>query len=187
VYATLIESALVAYDTVLPPLSNTEREAYYAESKTIAALFGIPREALPVDRSGFEAYSRAMLTSDMLGVNALSREMAHRVLHGRGSWVPVPDWYRALTAASMPERLLSEFALEYGKREKDAADRARGRLAKIYRRAPATLRFVGPYQEAKARLLARRVNVLTRISNRFWMGQPRMMFAEPERLRKATE
>jgi uncharacterized protein (DUF2236 family) len=180
VYATLIESALLAYDSVLPPLSNTEREAYYTESKTMAALFGIPPAALPGDWSGFEAYNRAMLTSDRLGVNALSREMAHRVLYGRGSWVPVPEWYRALTAASMPERLRSEFALEYGKREEDAAARARGRLAKIYPRTPAVLRFVGPYQEANARLLARPVNTLTRTSNRFWMGQPRMMFAEPE-------
>jgi hypothetical protein len=111
--------------------------------------------------------------------------MAHRVLHGRGSWVPVPDWYRALTAASMPERLRGEFALEYGKREEDAAARARGRLAKIYCRAPEALRFVGPYQEAKARLLARRVNALTLTSNRFWMGQPRMMFAETERFGKS--
>jgi uncharacterized protein (DUF2236 family) len=66
VYATLIESALLAYDSVLPPLSLTEREAYYTESKTLAALFGIPPAALPVDWSRFEAYSRAMLTSDML-------------------------------------------------------------------------------------------------------------------------
>jgi uncharacterized protein (DUF2236 family) len=186
VYATLIESALFAYDSVLPPLSHTEREAYYTQSKTLAALFGIPPEALPVDWSGFEAYSRAMLTSDMLGVNPLSRVMAHQVLHGRGSWVPVPDWYRALTAASMPERLRSEFALQYGKREEDAAARARERLAKFYRRAPAALRFVGPYQEANARLFARRVNVLTLASNRFWMGQSRMMFAQTERLGKAS-
>jgi len=181
VYATLLESALLAYDSVLPPLSSSERETYYTESKTLAALFGIPPAAMPVDWSGFEGYNRAMLTSDMLGVNALSREMADRLLHGRGSWVPVPDWYRALTAASMPERLRSEFALEYGKREENAAARARVRLANIYRRAPAVLRFVGPYQEAKARLLARRVNVLTLTSNRFWIGQPRMMFADPER------
>jgi uncharacterized protein (DUF2236 family) len=180
VYATLLESALLAHDSVLPPLSYTEREAYYTESKTLAALFGIPPAAMPVDWSAFEGYNRAMLASEMLGVNPLSREMAHRVLHGRGSWVPVPDWYRALTAASMPERLRGEFAMEYGRREEHAAARTRVRLAKIYRRAPAVLRFVGPYQEAKARLLARRVNALTRTSNRFWMGQPRMMFAETE-------
>jgi len=185
VYATLMESALLAYDSVLPPLSSTEREAYYTESKTLATLFGIPLAAMPVDWSAFEAYNRAMLTSDMLGVNALSREMAHRVLYGRGSWVPVPHWYRALTAASMPERLRNEFALEYAKREEHAAARARVRLAKIYPRAPGVLRFVGPYQEARARLLARRINALTRTSNRFWMGQPRMMFAENDPSGKA--
>jgi uncharacterized protein (DUF2236 family) len=180
VHATLLESAILAYNSVLPPLSPTEREAYYTESKTLAALFGIPPAAMPADWSAFEAYNQAMLTSDKLGVNALSQELAHRVLHGRGSWLPVPNWYRALTAASLPQRLRSEFALEYGKREQAAATRARERLAKIYRRTPAALRFVGPYQEAKARLLARPVNALTLTSNRFWMGQPRMMFAETQ-------
>jgi uncharacterized protein (DUF2236 family) len=176
VYATLIESALIAYNNVLPPLTSTDREAYYAETRTLAALFGIPSAAMPVDWSAFEAYTRNMLSSNTLGVNALSRELAHRVLHGRGSWFPVPAWYRALTAEAMPERLRTEFALQYGKPEQDAAARARQRLAKIYRRLPAALRFVGPYQEANARLHARPANVLTLASNRFWMGQPRMMF-----------
>ena len=83
-----------------------------------------------------------------------------------------------MTASLLPERLRNEFALEYGKREEETAARARERLAKLYRRTPAALRFVGPYQEANARLLGRRVNLLTRASNRFWMGQSRMMFAQ---------
>jgi uncharacterized protein (DUF2236 family) len=51
VYATLVESALLAYDSVLPPLSHGEREAYYAESKRMAALFGIPAAVLTVGTS----------------------------------------------------------------------------------------------------------------------------------------
>ena len=65
-----------------------------------------------------------------------------------------------------------------GSDEEDAAARARERLAKIYRHLPAPLRFVGPYQEANARLRNHRVNLITLTSNRFWTGQPRMMFAE---------
>ena len=149
VHATLVESALLAYDSVLPPLSNSEREAYYAESKTMAALFDIPPAALPVGWSGFEAYNRAMLTSNMLGVNALSQDMAHRVLHGRGSWVPVPGWYRALTAASMPEWLRREFSLAYGEREGRAAAKTRHRFARIYRQLPAVLRFGGPIRKRR--------------------------------------
>ena len=181
VFATLIESALKAYEIVLPPLSSFERETYYAESRTLAALFGIPAEALPADWTSFEAWMRAMLVSDALGVNTLSREMVHGILHGRGSWVPIPNWYRALTAASMPERFRGEFSLVYGEREERAAATARSWLPRIYRRLPASLRFVGPYQEAQNRLLGLRVNALTRASNRFWMGQSQMMFAKSDR------
>ncbi len=178
VYATLAESAVIAYESVLPPLSLAEKEAYYRESKTLAMLFGIPPNALPADWSAFEAYNRAMWASDTLGVNALSREMAHRVLRGRGSWVPVPQWYRALTASWMPERFRESFDLPYGNAERRAAVRAVHWLPHIYRRIPGSFRYVGPYREAQARLHHRSIGVLTRASNRFWMGQPKMLFAD---------
>lgn len=181
VYATLIDSAVLAYDSVLPPLTRDEREAYYAESKTLAALFGIPSSALPADWNAFESYMRGMLASELLGVNALSREMAYRILHGKGTWVPVPAWYRAFTVASLPARFRTEFSLTYGNREAAMATRARRGLPRIYRRLPDAARFVGPYQEATKRLSGRRINATTRLSNHFWMGQPRMMFAPPER------
>jgi uncharacterized protein (DUF2236 family) len=181
VYATLIDSALLAYESVLPPLSKSEREAYYAESKTMASLFGIPPTALPVNWPAFEAYVRTMLASDLLGVNALARELAQRLLHGRGSWVPVPHWYRALTAASMPECLRADFSLKYGEGEKLAAAKAQGWLPRIYLRLPKALRFVGPYQEAQSRLIGHRINAFTRACNQFWIGQPRMMFPESDR------
>lgn len=178
VYATLVESALLAYDAVLPALSGPERETYYSESKSMAALFGIPATGLPPDWHQFQIYIRDMLASDRLGVNALSRDMAHAVLRGQGSWLPVPRWYRALTTAWMPERFQREFSLPFGEREQHAAARASRWLPGTYPRLPATLRFVGPYQEAQRRLLGHRPGVLIRLSNRFWMGQPRMMFSQ---------
>jgi uncharacterized protein (DUF2236 family) len=178
VYATLIESALVAYSAVLPALSDDEREAYYRESKTMAALFGIPAAALPANWKDFEAYIAAMVESGELGVTSMSRDMAHRVLHGKGSWVPIPRWYRALTAEWVPERLRREFGLECGEQNRKSVARARERLPRLYRRLPAALRFAGPYREAQHRLAGTGVDVMTRASNRFWMGQTRMMFAE---------
>lgn len=178
VYATLVESGLMAYDCVLPPLSSQERELYYTESKKTAPLFGIRADGLPPDWEGFQRYTRDMCESEKLGVSALSREMAHRVLHGRGSWVPVPEWYRALTTAWMPGRLREEFGLAYGSKERDAAARAMDRLPRIYRRLPAMARFVGPYREAQARLRDRGPGPTVALSNRFWIGQSRMMFSE---------
>jgi len=150
VYATPIDSALLAYEIVFPLLSNSEREAYYAESKNMAALFGIPPTALPANWPAFEGYMRSMLASDMLRVGSLGRELAQRILHGRGSWVPVPHWYRALTTASMPERFRDEFSMAFGKPQNLAAAKARVWLPKIYRRLPEALRFVGPYRKRRA-------------------------------------
>jgi uncharacterized protein (DUF2236 family) len=180
VYATLIDSAVLAYESVLPPLTPCEREIYYAETKRFAALFGIPQQSLPSDWHAFEAYNRAMWASDALGVNKLSRDLGHVVLHGAGSRLNIPTWYRALTAAWMPERLREEFGLDFGEREKSAAARALRWHSRIYPRLPGALRFVGPYREACARLAGRKPGLLIQTSNRFWMGQPQTMFANPE-------
>lgn len=176
VYATLIESAVMAYESVLPPLTPEEREQYYDESRLVAALFGIPPDALPPDWTGFEAYCEGMLTSNRLGAGELARELADGVLHGRGSSIPVPDWYRALTAAWLPVRWREEFRLPFGRREQEAAVSAARRIRRVYPRLPGVVRFVGPYREACGRLRSRPPGIVTRLSNRFWMGQPEMMF-----------
>ena len=49
VHATLVETALMAHDLVLPKLSAEEREIYWAESRTFGALFGLTENDLPAD------------------------------------------------------------------------------------------------------------------------------------------
>jgi uncharacterized protein (DUF2236 family) len=177
VHATLVESAVLAYECVLGPLAPREREAYYEESKTLAALCGIPGSAMPADWDAFAVYCRAMAESDRLGVSDAARSMARSVLSGAGSWIRPPRWYRALTAMWLPERLRREFALQLGDGDRRAAERAARRLPGIYRRLPRAVRFVGPWHEAQARLGGRRAGVGARLSNRFWIGQPRMPFS----------
>ncbi len=177
VFATLVESAMLAYDCALPPLSPIARESYYADCKTLAGLFGIPPGSLPENWESFTAYNRDMHASNDLGVSETARRMAHDLLRGAGSWIRPPFWYRALTIEWLPERLRTEFALDFGVREQRAGARAHRRLPQIYRHLPASIRFVGPWHEAQARLANRRVNTLTRWSNRFWIGRPLLPFA----------
>ncbi len=174
VFATLIESALLAYECVLPPLTAAEREKYYAESKTMAALFGIPAHALPHDWQAFTAYSEKIVQSDALGASDRSRSLAQNVLRGAGSWVRPPLWYRALTASWLPPRFREEFDLEPDAVAWRAAARARLWLPRVYRVIPPSLRFVGPYQEAERRLDGRPAGATVRWSNRFWIGQPQL-------------
>jgi uncharacterized protein (DUF2236 family) len=178
VFATLIESAVMAYDAAMPPLTAGEREAYYAESKVLAGLFGMPADALPEDWNGFRAYIDEMTQSSRLGASRSARAMAHNILRGAGSWIRPPRWYRALTALWLPERIRSEFELEFEAADRRAAEGALRRLPGIYRRLPGPLRFVGPWHEAQARLKGRRGGLITRGSNRFWMGQARLPFGE---------
>ena len=178
VYATVVESAVLAYNSVLPPLTAAEREQYYAESKTLAGLFGIPISELPADWDAFLAYNRQMHASDELGVSRAAREMAHALLAGAGTWIHPPRWYRALTASWLPERFRTEFGLPLSAADKHASDRALRCLPVLYRRLPSAVRFAGPWHEANARLGQRPIGAATRLSNRFWIGQSLLPFRD---------
>lgn len=176
VYATLIESAMIAYECVLPPLSPNERARYYAESKLLAGMFGVPAEVLPADWSAFKAYVGEMVSSQALGVSDRARIMGERIMTGAGSWIPIPRWYRALTAEWLPPRFRYEFGMEYGNAQEASAQKAHRLLPRVYAKLPPGLRFVGPYQEAVARLNDRTPGFAARRSNSFWIGESQMPF-----------
>src|SRR5829696_2420007 len=104
VHATLVDTALVAYELVRPPLEPEMRERYYGESRRLGALFGIPTDA---------------------------QRIGLRVLSGAGR-VWVPGWYRDLTAALLPEPLRSAFELPFGEQERRRATRAMSLIRHIY-------------------------------------------------------
>src|SRR5947209_1558097 len=89
VHATLAETAIMAYALVLPALTQEQRELYYAESRLFAALFGLPREHLARDWTDFSAYTEAMTRSSTLTVTEQARAMAHRLLAGTDTWLPI--------------------------------------------------------------------------------------------------
>ncbi len=178
VYATLIESAVIAYECVLHPLTPEQREAYYAESKILAGLFGLPPDALPPNWSSFQAYVAEMCDSQALGVSDRSRFMAQRIMTGTGSWIHIPRWYRSLTTEWLPPRFREEFALIFGPEDQMRSQMAHRFLPRVYAKLPLSLRYVGPYLEAHARMSNRNPGLLVRRSNQFWIGQPRMPFAD---------
>jgi uncharacterized protein (DUF2236 family) len=170
VYATLIESAVEAH-ALLRPLTSQQRENYHRESHLFAALFGIPETSLSPDWAAFSAYAEAMTQSATLTVTPSARAMAHHLLAGADTWLPIPASYQALTAALLPPRVRDEFALRYGTTERRAVEKLISRLHRIYPLLPARLRYVGPYQEAAQRLAGKtQPDFLARICNRVWIG-----------------
>ena len=178
VYATLVESAVLAYESVLPPLQQNQLATYYEESRTLAGLFGLPPSALPRDWKSFLIYCREMEQSDALGVTNSAQIMGQRLLAGAGSWMRPPLWYRALTASWLPERFRHAFGLSYGPAEQNRQVRALRRLSRSYIHLPSAVRFVGPWHEAQARLNGKSPGPVGLASNRFWIGQYRMPFPD---------
>ncbi|MGY3239114.1 uncharacterized protein (DUF2236 family) [Bradyrhizobium sp. USDA 4472] len=175
VHATLVETALMAHDLVLPPFSAEERERYWVESRTFGALFGLTPNDLPADWSGFAAYTAAMTRSDTLTVSPAAREIAAQIFGGARPWLRPPRWYGALTASLLPERLRAGFGFELDPRDKRAADNALRWIKRVYPKLPDRLRYVGPYQEAQARLRGEaQPDWMTRCLNRAWIGRPQM-------------
>jgi len=175
VYATLIESALMAHDLVLPAVAAHERELYYAESRRFAALFGVPASALPPDWTGFAAYCEAVRQPGSLAASDAARAIAAEIFGGAGLWVQAPRWYKALTAQMLPPHLREAFEL----RDRDVDPRLAAQTItwarRLYPALPERLRHVGPYQEATARLAGRaRPDLATQLVNRLWIGQGSM-------------
>jgi uncharacterized protein (DUF2236 family) len=175
VHATLIDTALVAHGLVHPPLSAEDRERYWAEARLFAAFFGLPQDAMPQSWVDFAADNKRMWRSDVLTVSDQARGIAGAVLSGAGTRLPMPSWYRALTAGLLPVRLRDDFRLPYGESERRASERALAVLRRVYPWVPGRLRHVGPYHEARARLAGRRrPGMTTQLLNRLWIGRKSM-------------
>nr|WP_249806300.1 oxygenase MpaB family protein [Bradyrhizobium sp. 1] len=175
VHATLVETALMAHDLVLPPLSADDRERYWSESRTFGALFGLTGDDLPADWAGFAAYTAAMARSETLTVSPAAREIAAQIFGGARPWLRPPRWYRALTARLLPEPLRAGFGFELDERDTRSADNALTWIRRVYPKLPDRLRYVGPYQEAQARLRGEpQPDWMTRCLNRAWIGRPQM-------------
>ena len=168
VHATLVETALLAYELLLPPLNEQERETYYAESRVLAALYGIPADLLPRDWAAFAAYSAVMQNSNKLKVGVNAKNIADMLVE-QASYIP--KWYWLLSGQLLPPRLRKAFGLEADTAGLRIVDRAVNRLKRWYPLLPWRLRHVGPFQEAQARLLGRsNPDLPTQLFNVLWIG-----------------
>ena len=174
VHATLVETAMMSYGLLCPPLAPAEREQYWREAMRFARLFGIPHDMLPRDWDAFKAYTAGMMASETLTVSTAARDIARRIFSGEATLIGPPRWFTALTAEMLPERLRLAFDLPHGERERRSAARARVWLPRAYAMLPDRLRTVGPYQEAMARIRGNACPPFTRLLNRAWIGQPLM-------------
>jgi uncharacterized protein (DUF2236 family) len=144
VHATLVDSALAAYERFVGTLSARSRRAYYMQSRIAARLFRIPERLIPPTYDAFRAYVDEMVGGDTLAVGTAGRELAAAILAP-----PLPVGVRQIVGATglvtrglLPPRLRAEFGLPWSA----AADAALSTLAATSRALlpmlPSSLRFL---------------------------------------------
>jgi uncharacterized protein (DUF2236 family) len=114
VHATLIDSAMIAYDRFVRSLQPVEKVGYYDDSKKLACLFGIEEKFIPPSLTEFDQYMERMLTKGVLAVGPTARNLSQDILYAR-SWIfkPAGPPFRFVTAGLLPEKLREGYELKW--------------------------------------------------------------------------
>ena len=118
VHATLIDSAMVAYDLFVKPLAPDEKSRYYDDTKKLAYLFEIPDALVPPSLADFNGYMKRTLTGNEIAVGPTACALAGEILHPR-AWIlkPAGPLFRLITAGLLPGRLREAYGLSWNRRK----------------------------------------------------------------------
>jgi uncharacterized protein (DUF2236 family) len=133
VWATLVDSAVLAYGRCIAPLGADELEAYYAEQGRFAAACGVPDGAWPPTWAAFVAYRDAALHEECI-VGDDARRIARSVV--RPAFAPV----NLLTVGLLPALLRERYGLPWSARRERALDAALAALRVARPAVPVRLR-----------------------------------------------
>jgi uncharacterized protein (DUF2236 family) len=119
VHATLVDSALVTYETFVKPLSARERDDFFQESKLIGEVLGLPRDRFPARYPDFRRYVGEMVSRGEVQVTPLALELGRLVVRPRVLKLPGPVFVplEIVTAGLLPPELRDQYRLRWGRRE----------------------------------------------------------------------
>jgi len=153
VWATLVDTAEVAYTRWVRPFEPGEGERFYQEMTATAQFLGIPGDLLPPDRIAFGAYLDSVLDGDELGCTDTTLALARQVLWFRHRAVApaVVRIERALALATLDTRLLARLDLEPSPADERLGRHADTLLRDHYHRLPRWRTQLGPAYVAARR------------------------------------
>jgi uncharacterized protein (DUF2236 family) len=154
VHATLIDSAMVAYDIFVKPLAPDEKSRYYDDSKKLAYLFEIPERILPSSLVDFDSYMDQMLKGGEIAIGPTARTLAQEILFPR-PWIlrPAGPLFRLITAGLLPERLREGYRIGWDKRKEKTFRLLVNGIRRLLPLAPSPLRVVPNARAAEKRYL----------------------------------
>jgi len=142
VHATLVDSALLTYETFVKPLASDEREDFYQESKLIGELLLIPRAHFPERLRDFEAYVARMIDGGPVTVTDQARALGRLVLRPKLRLLPGPAMipFEVITAGLLPAALREQYGLRWGAAQRRAFRVAVAAVPRVVALTPPVLR-----------------------------------------------
>lgn len=153
VHATLVITALRAFDDFVGPVSDTVKAGYYEHYKVVGHLFGVTEEVMPATYADFEAYVGHMV-DEVLTVGDDARSIAAGIFEAT---IAGPTWWSRPTmqlaaAAFLPARLRADYSLRWGRRQRAAYAVIRGVVRPGLRMMPARARYWQHFRMAGSRI-----------------------------------
>ena len=149
VHATLCDTALLCYETLLEPLSPEDAETYYQEMKQVALLFGVPLEAQPETLADFRAYMDDQLAR--IELTPVGVELCRFILDPElplKLHVPTRPLLRLqaqFTLGMLPERIRQQLGVTWTADDQASLERWQARTRRLFRLTPRPLRTAGEH------------------------------------------
>lgn len=173
VHATLWVTGLQMYELFHGPVTKSQRDQYYQESKLFAYLFGIPDSAIPTTWEDFIEYFDRTVASDELAVGEVGRELVSFIFHMKAVLRPLLARHEIHTAVILPPRLAQAFGFpDVTPKMKAKFDFDVKLLKGIFNNGPESIRYLPPYHEAMRRIHGQKANWHLRLTNQVVYGQP---------------
>lgn len=144
VHATLCDTALRCYTTLVEPLSADDEETYYQEMKRVAEVFGVALADQPATLAEFRAYVDDTIAT--MDVTAVGKDLASFVLDPAlplGLHVPLKPilgLQRLFTLGTIPASIREQLGEPWSVADQARFERAERRLRKVFSSTPRAVR-----------------------------------------------
>jgi uncharacterized protein (DUF2236 family) len=152
VFATLLDSALFAFEAHVRPLRPGERERHYDEMRTFAGLFGLGEAALPPSFAAFGRYLRETISGGEIEVSEQAHDIAWQLLRGRHVLKAFGPAAQIVAAGMLAPALREGYGLRWDRRTAMAYNALMMSTRHLYRHIPPFVRAMPMAWEAELRV-----------------------------------
>jgi uncharacterized protein (DUF2236 family) len=141
VAATLYDTAILLYEELFGPLEPGRADKVYEQYAVLGTALQVPAELWPADCRAFRTYWDRMI--DTLEVSDEARQVARDLLTAEHAPLPLRaamPFNRFLTAAWLPDRIRTQYGLQWDQGQQRRYDLVRKVGAPVYRLLPVPIR-----------------------------------------------